>query len=52
VHMVRKQSESEFAYRYMYMDVPGRQRLWLENADNDPKSTAKGKTKIFGYTFG
>jgi len=36
----------------MYMDVPGRQRLYLENAETDPKSKAKGKSKFFGYTLG
>lgn len=49
--MVKKASETEFVYKYLFLEVPGHQRIYLENADTDPNSSAKSKTKLFGYTW-
>jgi import inner membrane translocase subunit TIM21 len=51
LHMVKRPSESEYDYKYLFLDVPGHQRLYLENADASSNSLAKGKTKLFGVQW-
>lgn len=51
VHMVKRPSESEFLYKYLTLDVKGHQRIYLENADANPNSSAKSKTKLFGISW-
>ncbi|PMD20086.1 TIM21-domain-containing protein [Hyaloscypha hepaticicola] len=51
MHMTKKPSESEFVYKYLALDVKGHQRIYLENADASPESSAKSKTKFFGVSW-
>ncbi|KAH8774811.1 TIM21-domain-containing protein [Hyaloscypha finlandica] len=51
MHMMKKPSDSEFLYKYLALDVRGHQRIYLENADATPDSTAKNKTKLFGVSW-
>jgi import inner membrane translocase subunit TIM21 len=51
MHMVKPPSENEFIYKYLALDVPGHQRIYLENADAKPDSPAKSKTKFFGVSW-
>ncbi|KAH8748908.1 TIM21-domain-containing protein [Hyaloscypha sp. PMI_1271] len=51
MHMMKKPSDSEFLYKYLALDVRGHQRIYLENADTTPDSTAKNKTKLFGVSW-
>jgi import inner membrane translocase subunit TIM21 len=51
LHMIKKASETEFVYKYLFVDVPGQSRIYLENADANPNSSAKSKTKIFGINW-
>lgn len=48
--MVKRPSQDEFVYRYLTLDVKGHQRLYLENADTNPDSSAK-RTKLFGVSW-
>ncbi|KAI9651316.1 mitochondrial import inner membrane translocase subunit tim21 [Ciborinia camelliae] len=50
LHMVRRPSESEFVYKYLFLDVKGHQRIYLENADatNGP---GKNKSRFLGITW-
>ncbi len=51
MHMIKRPSDSEFAYKYLALDVKGHQRIYLENADSKPDSSGKSKTKIFGVSW-
>jgi len=51
MHMVKNPSESEFIYRYLFLDVPGHQRTYLENADAKPDNPAKNKSRFFGVSW-
>ena len=51
MHMTKKPSESEFVYKYLALDVKGHQRIYLENADASPESSAKSRTKFFGVSW-
>jgi len=51
LHMVKKASENEFVYKYLFLNVKGHQRIYLENADATPESSAKSKTKFFGVSW-
>jgi import inner membrane translocase subunit TIM21 len=51
MHMVKPPSESEFIYKYLFLDIKGHQRIYLENADAKPDSAAKNKTKLFGVSW-
>jgi mitochondrial import inner membrane translocase subunit TIM21 len=49
--MIKRPSQNEFVYRYLALDVKGHQRIYLENADTDPNSSAKSRTKLFGISL-
>ena len=51
LHMTKRTSDSEFVYKYLVLDVKGHQRIYLENADAKPESSAKSKTKFFGVEW-
>ena len=51
LHMMKRPSENEFVYKYLVLDVKGHQRIYLENADANPESSAKSKTKFFGVSW-
>jgi mitochondrial import inner membrane translocase subunit TIM21 len=49
--MIRRPSDSEFIYKYLYLDIRGQQRIYLENADAAKDSPAKNKMKFFGVSW-
>jgi import inner membrane translocase subunit TIM21 len=51
LHMIKRPSDDEFVYKYLALDVPGHQRVYLENADATADSPAKNKTKMFGVSW-
>ncbi|TVY35962.1 Mitochondrial import inner membrane translocase subunit [Lachnellula occidentalis] len=51
LHMVKRPSENEFVYRYLTLDVQGHPKIYLENADTDPNSSGKNKSKLFGISW-
>ncbi|KAM3065572.1 mitochondrial import inner membrane translocase subunit tim21 [Clarireedia jacksonii] len=51
LHMVKNPSDSEFFYRYLFLDVKGYPRIYLENADASADSPGKNKNKLFGITW-
>ena len=50
VHMIKRPGEKEFEYRMLALDVPGKQRYYLENADQDAGSARK-VGKMFGVRW-
>ncbi|RFU28486.1 hypothetical protein B7463_g7866, partial [Scytalidium lignicola] len=51
MHMIKRPSDHEFIYKYLAVDIKGHQRIWLENADGKPDSSAKSKTRFFGIEW-
>jgi len=51
MHMIKRPLDKEFVYKYLYVDVRGHERIWLENADAKSDSPAKSKTKFFGIQW-
>lgn len=51
LHMVKHPSENEFFYRYLFLDVKGHPRIYLENADASADSPGKNKNKLFGISW-
>jgi import inner membrane translocase subunit TIM21 len=51
LYMIKRPSDSEFIYKHLALDVKGHQRIYLENADANPDSPAKSKTKLFGVSW-
>ncbi|TGO08153.1 hypothetical protein BTUL_0223g00090 [Botrytis tulipae] len=49
LHMVKRPSESEFVYKYLFLDVKGHQRIYLENANST--KNGPGKSKFLGVTW-
>jgi import inner membrane translocase subunit TIM21 len=49
--MIKGPSDGEFVYKYLALDIPGHQRLYLENADAKPASAAKSNSKFFGVSW-
>lgn len=50
LHMAKRPSESEFAYKYLMLDVKGHERVYLENADHKSNGS-KEPGKIFGIKW-
>ncbi|KAH0544269.1 hypothetical protein FGG08_001532 [Glutinoglossum americanum] len=56
LHMTKSPSQSEFDYKYLFLDVKGYPRLFLENTDVQTDSSDKqgkgGKKKFLGIQWG
>lgn len=44
LYMVRRRDESHFSYGHLALDVPGQQRLYLENGDEQQQKKAEPGT--------
>ncbi|KAI1119396.1 import inner membrane translocase subunit tim-21 [Nemania sp. NC0429] len=51
VHLVKRAGHNEFEYRYLFVDVKGHQRIYLENADTRPSSGSSKKLRLFGINL-
>ncbi|WQF83535.1 Putative mitochondrial import inner membrane translocase subunit Tim21, tim21 IMS domain superfamily [Colletotrichum destructivum] len=51
LHMVKTPSSGEFEYKYLYLDVRGHQRYYLENADTATGIGKKG-VRFLGINWG
>jgi import inner membrane translocase subunit TIM21 len=49
--MIKRPTEHEFEYKYLFLDVKGQPRIYLENTDAAPNNIGKGKTKLFGVQW-
>ncbi|KAI0470154.1 import inner membrane translocase subunit tim-21, mitochondrial [Xylaria cf. heliscus] len=50
VHLVKHARHSEFKYKYLFLDVKGHQRIYLENADTNAAGDSK-KFRLFGVNW-
>ena len=51
LHMLRRQDETHFHYGSLTLDVPGHERVWLENAEADKKHGKGQPGKFFGVRW-
>ena len=50
VHMTKRRDESDFKYHHLALDVPGHERIWLENAEAW-KLDKRSSGKMFGVRW-
>ncbi|KAI5251331.1 hypothetical protein E4T42_04337 [Aureobasidium subglaciale] len=50
VHMTKRRDESDFQYHHLALDVPGHERIWLENAEAW-KLDKRKQGKMFGVRY-
>ncbi|THX74103.1 hypothetical protein D6D04_08135 [Aureobasidium pullulans] len=50
VHMTKRRDESDFKYHHLALDVPGHERIWLENAEAW-KLDKRASGKMFGVRW-
>ncbi|TDZ22707.1 Mitochondrial import inner membrane translocase subunit TIM21 [Colletotrichum orbiculare MAFF 240422] len=51
LHMVKTPSSGEFEYKYLYVDIRGQQRIYLENADTAGSGSGKKGFKFLGISW-
>lgn len=51
LHLVRRARHDEFEYKYLFVDVKGHQRIYLENADAKPSGGDSKKLRLFGVNW-
>ncbi|PFH56430.1 hypothetical protein XA68_16525 [Ophiocordyceps unilateralis] len=51
LHMVRRRGESDYGYRYFFVDVKGHERIYLDKARSEP-SVGKKQLSLFGVKWG
>jgi mitochondrial import inner membrane translocase subunit TIM21 len=52
IHLIKYRGHSDFQYQYFFVDIPGQQRIYLENADASTAKSGEGKkTKLFGIKW-
>ncbi|OLN97535.1 Mitochondrial import inner membrane translocase subunit TIM21 [Colletotrichum chlorophyti] len=51
VHMVKTPFSGDFQYKYLYVDVRGHQRIYLENSDTSSSGSGKS-VKFLGINWG
>lgn len=49
LHLTRRRGQSDFAYQYFYVDVPGHDRIYLEKSGGDAPGDKRGT--IFGIKW-
>ncbi|KAM3511692.1 hypothetical protein MY11210_004649 [Beauveria gryllotalpidicola] len=48
VHMVKPRGHSDYEYKYLFVDVKGHERIYLENSEANRSSTGKKGFTLFG----
>lgn len=51
LHMVKRRDQSDFEYKYLFVDVKGHDRIYLENAETSGTSTGKKQLSLFGVKW-
>ncbi|GAB0136339.1 mitochondrial import inner membrane translocase subunit tim21 [Epichloe bromicola] len=50
LHMVKRRGQSDYEYRYLFLDVKGHDRIYVENADSSG-SSVKRQLSFFGVKW-
>ena len=51
LHMIKHPGSSDFEYKYLFLDVKGHERIYLEKADESSKGKGKTKLSFFGVKW-
>ncbi|KAJ4408651.1 mitochondrial import inner membrane translocase subunit tim21 [Gnomoniopsis sp. IMI 355080] len=52
IHLVKYRGSGDFEYKYFYVDIKGKQRIYLENANaNSPSGASSKGSKLFGIKW-
>ncbi|CAM1511526.1 Fc.00g090390.m01.CDS01 [Cosmosporella sp. VM-42] len=51
LHMVRYRGQNDFEYKYLFVDVPGHDRVYLENAETSSSKQGKKQLSFFGVKW-
>lgn len=51
LHMAKRRDQSDFEYKYLFVDVKGHERIYLENAETSAASKAKKQLSLFGVKW-
>ncbi|KAI0523675.1 import inner membrane translocase subunit tim-21, mitochondrial [Xylaria bambusicola] len=51
VHLIKRTGRNEFEYKYLFIDVKGHQRIYLENADSKSSGGDSKKFRLFGINW-
>ncbi|KAL7963364.1 TIM21 domain-containing protein [Trichoderma compactum] len=51
-HMVMPRGQSEYEYKYLFVDIKGHERIYLENADTAASRSGKKPLTFFGVKWG
>ncbi|KAF8416980.1 TIM21-domain-containing protein [Tirmania nivea] len=52
LHLVKRPGQDDYDYKYLYLDVKGQRRVYLENSDNKPTTPKHEKRGLFGVRWG
>ncbi|KAI5845358.1 TIM21-domain-containing protein [Tricharina praecox] len=52
LHLIKRPGQKEYEYKYLYLDVAGRSRVYLENVDDTQRIGEGGKKKFLGVRWG
>ncbi|KAI0386025.1 import inner membrane translocase subunit tim-21, mitochondrial [Hypomontagnella monticulosa] len=51
MHLTKRANHDDFEYKYLYVDIRGHPRIYLENADFKSSSGGGKKIKVFGVNW-
>jgi import inner membrane translocase subunit TIM21 len=52
LHMVKPRGRSEYEYKYLFVDVKGHERVYLENAESSAAAKGRKQLSLFGVKWG
>lgn len=52
LHMIKGRGESDYEYKYLFVDVRGHERVYLENAESSVAAKGKKQLSLFGVKWG
>ncbi|KAI1779597.1 import inner membrane translocase subunit tim-21, mitochondrial [Hypoxylon cercidicola] len=51
MHLTKRAGHEDFEYKYLFVDIKGHSRIYLENADAQASGQERKKIKLFGASF-
>jgi import inner membrane translocase subunit TIM21 len=51
LHMVKYHGQHEYEYKYLFLDVKGHSKIYLENADSSSSGSGKNDFRLFGIKW-
>ncbi|KAJ3574067.1 hypothetical protein NPX13_g4491 [Xylaria arbuscula] len=51
VHLIKYKEHNEFDYKYLFLDVKGHRRIYLENSDTKSSGGGSNKFRLFGVNW-